>query len=171
MYRNVIFIHPVHAVFRFANLEHDAVSIQRFVDLLDSLEIEHRYEIVNELASHVGLKPCKPQFELDLQLRRCRQFREASWRLEGNEQHTLRVWIEQIFNSLFLDIWKKTASQVLNTDESENGKLLSCKVEDFQRNMDELWKSKDPDIDIRIESLHRYMLFCEQVAGPLIGYC
>jgi hypothetical protein len=79
---NPHYIHPVHAVFRFAVLTHESVSMQRFLDLLDGLEVEDRYAIVNCVASLVGLKPTKLQYELDLQLKRCREFKEACLRSE-----------------------------------------------------------------------------------------
>lgn len=40
--------------------------MQRFLDLLDGLEIEDRYAIINYVAAIVGLKQTKEQHELDL---------------------------------------------------------------------------------------------------------
>jgi hypothetical protein len=168
---NIHYIHPVHAVFRFAELTHESVSMQRFLDLLDGLEIEDRYAIVNYVASLVGMKQTKEQHELDLQLKRCRQFKEACMLSELEESQAIRAFVDHTFDSLFMNVWKKTVVELSKSNDCRSGETLSCKIEVFEKNNKELWRTYDRDSHFRIECFRRYMLFGEQVAGPLIGYC
>jgi len=166
----ITYIHPVHAALQYVDLTHDSVSMQRFLELLEGIEVDDRYAIVDCIASLVGLKPIRQPDELDLQLRRCRKFKEACIQLEGDESNSIRAFIEHIFDYLFLSVWKITAKEL--SERSEPGICeLSCKMEEFERNNWELWRSNDRDSYFRIQSFRRYMLFGEQVAGPLIGYC
>jgi hypothetical protein len=142
----------------------------RFLELLEALEVDDRYAIVECVTSLVGLKPIRQPKELDLRLRRFRKFKEACMRLEEGESHAIRDLIEHIFDCFFLSVWKTTAKEL--SERSEPGiSELSCKIEEFEKNSWELWRSSDRNSYFRIQSLRRYMLFGEQVAGPLIGYC
>lgn len=111
------------------------------------------------------------QHELDLQLKRCRQFKEAWMRSELEESQLIQAFVEHIFDSLFASVWKKTVRELSADDDRGSGEKLSCKLEVFEMNWIALWKSDARDAHLMIAAIHRYRLFGEQVAGPLIGYC
>lgn len=170
-FRIATYIHPVHAVLPLADLEHDSVTLLQFFELLDGVGIDDRYAFVNIIAPFVGLKRTKPQTELDLQLRRCRHFKEACMRIDTDASRLIRDCVEMVFDTLFLIVWKKTATELSANCDIRSAECLSCSMETFEKKMKELWRSEDRDSHLRIVSLRQYLLFGEQVAGPLIGYC
>ena len=135
--------------------------MQRFLDLLDGLEIEDRYASINYVAAIVGLKQTKEQHELDLQLKRCRQFKEACMRNELEESQAIRAFVEHIFDFLFMNVWKKSVMELLERNDCGSGETLSCKIEVFEKNNKELWRTNERDSYFRIECFRRYMLFGE----------
>ena len=169
--QNFTFIHPVHAVFPFADLSHESISMERFLELLEGLEMEDRYLMIDDVATLVGLKPCKRQVELDKQLKRFRRFKEACLELAVDRKILLRGIIQHIINHHFETAWPDILATLGKSSFSEHRSILSCKTQDLDVNIRELWNSKDAETWIRLQSHGLYILFCEQVVGPLIGYC
>ena len=75
--QSVNFIHPVHAVFPYTDLSHDSISTVRFLELLEGLDPEIRYLMIDDIATSLKLKPCERQYELEKQLKRFRRFKKA----------------------------------------------------------------------------------------------
>ncbi len=169
--QNVTFIHPVHAVFPFADLSHESVSLERFLDLLEGLNPEDRYLLIDDVAALIGLKPCKPLSDLDRQLRRCRLFKNACLQLEIDKSLVLRGVIQYILNRQFAVAWPDFHQQLSHNTISEQNTVLSCDRQTYDRNYQELWNSHDPPSWQRTEAYRLYNLFCDRVVGPLIGYC
>ncbi|MFN9915728.1 MAG: hypothetical protein ACK53L_24265, partial [Pirellulaceae bacterium] len=92
-------------------------------------------------------------------------------RNELEESQAIRAFVEHIFDFLFMNVWKKSVMELLERNDCGSGETLSCKIEVFEKNNKELWRTNERDSYFRIECFRRYMLFGEQVAGPLIGYC
>ena len=169
--QNFTFIHPVHAVFPFADLSHESISMERFLELLEGLAMEDRYLMIDDVATLVGLKQCKRLDELDKQLRRFRRFKEACLELEVDRTILLRGIIQHIINHHFQTAWPDISAMLGKSSFSEQSSILSCKTQDLELNIRELWNLQDAETWSRIQSHGLYILFCEQVVGPLIGYC
>ncbi len=92
-------------------------------------------------------------------------------RIDTDASRLIRDCLEMVFDILFLIVWKKTAKELSARGDIRTPECLSCSMETFDKKMKELWRSEDRDSFLRIESLRRYHLFGERVAGPLIGYC
>lgn len=168
---NVKFMHPVHAVFPFAELSEESVSMERFLDLLDGLDPDDRYVLIDVVAVSVGLKQCKPPRELDRKLRRCRLFRKACLNLQIDESLALRGLIQQILNRQFGTAWPDFLLQLSQHTLSEQSTVLGCDRSALQRSKKEVWNTRGASSHGRIEAFRLYNLFCERVVGPLIGYC
>jgi len=125
---NFTFIHPVHAVFPFADLSHESISMGRFLELLERLEMEDRYLMIDDVAMLVGLKQCKRLDELDKQLRRFRRFKEACLELEVDRTILLRGIIQHIINYHFQTAWPDISATLVKSSFSEQSPLLSCKT-------------------------------------------
>ncbi|MCY2984379.1 MAG: hypothetical protein NTY15_12195 [Planctomycetota bacterium] len=145
--------------------------MERFLELIEGLDMEDRYLMTDNVASLVGMKPRKRRHELDKQLKRFRQFKEACLKLEVDKDISLRGIIQAIINHHFQKAWPDTASVLSMRSFSEQSSILSCKNEVLEHNTRELWKTQRVDTWSRIEANTLYILFCEQVVGPLIGYC
>ena len=169
--QNFTFIHPVHAVFPFADLSHESISMERFLELLEGLKMEDRYLMIDDVATLVGLKPCKRLDELDKQLRRFRRFKEACLELEVDRTILLGGIIQHIINHHFQTAWPHISATLGRSSFSEHSSILSCKTHDRELNIRELRNLQDAETWSRIHSHGLYILFCEQVVGPLIGYC
>jgi hypothetical protein len=170
-HQNCSYIHPVHAVFPYADLSHESVSMERFLELIEGLDMEDRYLMIDNVATLVGMKQHKRQHELDKQLKRFRQFKEACLKLEVDKAISLRGIIQAIINHHFQKAWPDTASMLSTSSFSKQSSILSCKTEVLEHNTREVWNTQRVDTWSRIEANTLYILFCEQVVGPLIGYC
>lgn len=165
------FIHPVHAAFPFADLSHESISLERFFELFDGIDQEDRYLLIDDIAPLVRLKKGKRQHELEKQLKRFRQFKEACMKMDVDKAIFLRGIIQQILNHHFQTTWPETAIRLATNSEAEHDSILSCELTDFELNNQELWNSRGVDTYSRIQSNRLYLVFCEHVVGPLVGYC
>jgi hypothetical protein len=145
--------------------------MERFLELIEGLDMEDRYLMIDNVATLVGMKQHKRQHELDKQLKRFRQFKEACLKLEVDKAISLRGIIQAIINDHFQKAWPDTASMLSTSSFSKQSSILSCKTEVLEHNTRELWNTQRVDTWSRIEANTLYILFCEQVVGPLIGYC
>ena len=145
--------------------------MDRFLELLDGLDMEYRYLMIDEVASLVGLKTHKRQHELDKQLKRFRQFKEACLKSDVDKTISLRGIIQAVINHHFHKAWPDTALILTTGSSSEQSSVLSCQTADLERNIRELCNSQSIETWSRLEANTLYILFCEQVVGPLIGYC
>ncbi|MEM1068272.1 MAG: hypothetical protein AAGI63_05215 [Planctomycetota bacterium] len=167
----VIFIHPVHAAFPFADLSLGTDLMGCLLDYLEGLDVDDRYQLIDEVAPLVGLVQARPLRHEDQRIRRWRMFQEACCRLAEDETLIVRGIVQQILNDQFQAAWPDFLLPLLDKTPHEQTSVLSCTpqalfvCERRLRSLDSIdeWQ--------RIDAFRRYNLVCERVAGPLIGYC
>ena len=167
-----IYIHPIHAVFPFADLTRPNITVTRFLELFDTVDPIDRDALIGLTAFALGVRAEDVDDEELQQNVRYSGFKKACDKLVAMDHVVLRGVVQEIMN--IHHRWSDPTS----TDEavkslhgfvefSRSRGATEEELEKWRIMAEEKQVTKKSDLQV---ARRRYDLFCDTVVRPLLGY-
>lgn len=167
-----VYIHPVHMVFPFADLTSEEITVERFLELLEGIELTDRVSLIGLTAYALGVESGPTDDEESRNSTLYEGFKRACLALPAMNHLTLRGVVLEILN-----IHRRWA----DPGTGENAARIISEFVEFAKPRGNLTDAELTQWEVEAESLkvtkgfnamiarRRYDLFCESVVRPLIG--
>lgn len=167
-----IYIHPIHALFPFADLTRPNITVARFFELFDAVDPIDRDALIGLTAFALGVQADDVDDEEQQQYQRYSRFKKACDKLVAMDHVVLLGVVQEIMN--IHHRWSDPASTDATirslhgfVEFSRSRGATEEDLEKWQMMAEEKQVTKRSDLQV---ARRRYDLFCDTVVKPLLGY-